>query len=441
MSDTSFTLHKIKDLISEHMSGPSPTCEERQIASAEEWGLLKTTAVTWNGWDQTAHKVPPEEYWRNHRIEVKAGDVLVTKAGPRHRVGVVVYVDKTPPRLMVSGKMIGLRPDPEKVNYKVLAAALSQYEPQRFLDSRTTGMADSQLNFTNELLLNTEVLLPPKPEQTKIAEILSTVDRATEQTEALIAKQQRIKTGLMHDLLTRGIDEHGNLRSEETHEFKDSPLGRIPVEWEVVKLSNYIAFIRSGLSRRILEDDIGVPVITSTNIQQSRLDTTQLSYWYLKDPQGAKTESFFLNDGDILLNFINSVEQIGKVCLFQNLGRPTIYTTNLFRIKANQITSQDFLFHLLDSQVVQNEIKQITKPAVNQASFTTGDFLGISVPLILYDEQLRIVEFLFALNNHNNGAILSLSKLKHEKTALVQDLLTGKKRVSALLNSTEVVHG
>ena len=78
----------------------------------------------------------------------------------------------------------------------------------------------------------------PKPEQTKIAEILSTVDRAIEQTEALIAKQQRIKTGLMQDLLTRGIDEHGNLRSEQTHQFKDSPLGRIPVEWEVTQIGN-----------------------------------------------------------------------------------------------------------------------------------------------------------------------------------------------------------
>ena len=72
-----------------------------------------------------------------------------------------------------------------------------------------------------------------KAEQAKIAEVLSTVDRAIEQTEALIAKQQRIKTGLMQDLLTRGIDEHGNLRSEQTHKFKDSPLGRIPVEWDV----------------------------------------------------------------------------------------------------------------------------------------------------------------------------------------------------------------
>ena len=66
------------------------------------------------------------------------------------------------------------------------------------------------------------------------------MDQAIEQTEALIAKQQRIKTGLMQDLLTRGIDEHGSLRSETTHKFKDSPLGRIPVEWEVKTLGSLL---------------------------------------------------------------------------------------------------------------------------------------------------------------------------------------------------------
>lgn len=98
-----------------------------------------------------------------------------------------------------------------------------------------TGSAGQQ-RVPTDFFEKFEVLAFPKPEQTKIAEILSTVDRAIEQTEALIAKQQRLKTGLMQDLLTRGIDEHGNLRSEHTHPFKDSPLGRIPVEWEVSDL-------------------------------------------------------------------------------------------------------------------------------------------------------------------------------------------------------------
>ena len=74
------------------------------------------------------------------------------------------------------------------------------------------------------------------------------MDRAIEETEALIAKQQRIKTGLMQDLLTRGIDEGDNLRSEQTHKFKDSPLGRIPVEWESASLAAFVPSAEYGIS-------------------------------------------------------------------------------------------------------------------------------------------------------------------------------------------------
>ena len=76
------------------------------------------------------------------------------------------------------------------------------------------------------------------------------MDRAIEQTEALIAKQQRIKTGLMQDLLTRGIDEHDNIRSEQTHQFKDSPLGRIPMEWDDPLIENIAVHVGSGVTPR-----------------------------------------------------------------------------------------------------------------------------------------------------------------------------------------------
>ena len=76
--------------------------------------------------------------------------------------------------------------------------------------------------------------LPPPPEQRRIAEILDTVDEAIQRTEELIAKLEEMKKGLLHDLLTRGIDENGELRDPERNpeQFKDSPLGRIPKEWE-----------------------------------------------------------------------------------------------------------------------------------------------------------------------------------------------------------------
>ena len=102
-------------------------------------------------------------------------------------------------------------------------------------------------------------------EQTAIAEILSTVDRAIEQTEALIAKQQRIKTGLMQDLLTRGIDPHGHIRSEATHEFKNSPLGRIPVEWGVMTVDEGCEIcnhLRKPISAQIRESMKGIYMST-----------------------------------------------------------------------------------------------------------------------------------------------------------------------------------
>ena len=95
------------------------------------------------------------------------------------------------------------------------------------LDLRQMNEATGVPSLSRELLYKIEVPTPTEPEQAKIADILATVDRAIEQTDALIGKQQRIKTGLMQDLLTRGIDEHGKLRCEQTHKFKESPLGEI----------------------------------------------------------------------------------------------------------------------------------------------------------------------------------------------------------------------
>jgi len=103
-------------------------------------------------------------------------------------------------------------------------------------------------------------------EQKNIATIIGRLDQAIEQTQAIIAKQQRIKTGLMQDLLTKGIDENGNIRSEATHEFKDSPLGRIPVEWKLKLLGDVVDIIDPNPSHRYPSStDSGVPIVSTEN--------------------------------------------------------------------------------------------------------------------------------------------------------------------------------
>lgn len=196
----------VGDVISRHFSGPSPTCQERNIEGDSEWGVLKTTASTKeSGWDWRKHKALPSAYWDSDHIELQAGDVIVTKAGPRHRVGVAAWVDYIPRRIIPSGKMIALRPNERKVLPLMLAYGISEKGAQSFLDQRTTGMAESQVNFENGDLLNTPIHIPAIEEQMAISEIISGLDTEITTLEARRDKTRALKQGMMQELLTGRI--------------------------------------------------------------------------------------------------------------------------------------------------------------------------------------------------------------------------------------------
>ena len=196
-------LVQVQDVIEDFFCGPSPTCEERNIQDEFEWGVLKTTAATKeSGWDWTKHKTLPRVFWNKPQLELKQGDVIVTKAGPRHRVGVTAWVSYVPPRIIVSGKMIGLRPSPDKVVPLMLASAISARDSQAYLDQRTTGMAESQVNFENSALLVTPIRIPSFDEQVAIAAVLSDMDTELAALEQRLAKTRALKQGMMQELLT-----------------------------------------------------------------------------------------------------------------------------------------------------------------------------------------------------------------------------------------------
>ncbi|EGR4294282.1 restriction endonuclease subunit S [Vibrio cholerae] len=193
----------VKTVISDYFCGPSPTCEERNVIEGEEWGVLKTTASTVDkGWDWRCHKVLPKAFWGNNRIELRAHDVIVTKAGPRHRVGVAATIDFIPKNIVPSGKMIALRPNLELVHPKMLSLAIMGVGSQCYLNQRTTGMAEAQLNYENADLLNTPIIVQGIKEQTAIATILSDMDEEINTLKQRLIKTRQIKQGMMQDLLT-----------------------------------------------------------------------------------------------------------------------------------------------------------------------------------------------------------------------------------------------
>ncbi|MBF0353203.1 MAG: restriction endonuclease subunit S [SAR324 cluster bacterium] len=265
-----------------------------------------------------------------------------------------------------------------------------------------------------------------KPEQSKIAEVLSKVDQAIEQTESLIAKQQRIKTGLMQDLLTRGIDEHGNLRSEETHEFKDSPLGRIPVEWEVSNFRN-ITEVNQGLQIAIEKRFKSEGPKRHKYITIQYLNNPEKNIEYIDTPPA----NLICKQDDVLFTRTGNTGQIVT-------GIEGVYHNNFFKIAfdKNKII-HDFLITFLCWEPIQEQIKELagttTIPDLNH-----GDFYAL--PLLLPDivEQERLMGVLSKQITFVNSEIGNLKKLRSLKTALMQDLLTGKVRVTPLMENMEV---
>ena len=232
--------------------------------------------------------------------------------------------------------------------------------------------------------------------------------------------------------------------------YKQTEVGVIPEEWEVGCVRNLIQSMKSGLSRRLEAQDIGIPVLTSANIQNNRLVADELKYWYLDDPQGANVDDYVLNDGDILLCFINSLAQIGKPCIFRSLGRPVIYTTNIFRIVASKECVSEFTFYLFSSTSFQEALQLVAKPAVNQASFTKPDFFQITVAIPPFPEQRAIATALSDVDGLLGGLDRLIAKKRDLKQAAMQQLLSGQTRlpgfhgewdVKALGDVIKVRHG
>jgi type I restriction enzyme S subunit len=271
-----------------------------------------------------------------------------------------------------------------------------------------------------------------KPEQTRIAQILSKADAAIAQTEDLIAKYQRIKTGLMQDLLTSGIDEHCNIRSKATHRFVVKNGIEVPEEWEVVSLSYFIESLESGVSVNSEDKPAGAGQLgvlkTSAlsrcvfiPIQNKIVDANEISR--LKCP---------VRKGAIIISRMNTPDLVGENALvdadYNNLFLPDRLWQTVYRNEDE--LNVYWLSKILSSKKYRTRISfNASGTSGTMKNITKPDFLSILIPKPSKQEQERISKTLKAISNQENQDLLELQKLQSLKTGLMQDLLTGKVRV------------
>lgn len=288
-----------------------------------------------------------------------------------------------------------------------------------------------------------KIQLPPPDEQRQIARILSKVDEAISQTEQLIAKYRHLKTGLMQDLLTKGIDEDGNIRSEETHTFKDSPIGRIPVEWEVETLEKLLADIpnnmRSGPFGSALTKsewvESGIPYLGIDNVQKERF--IPIYNRHISIEKYNQLIRYSVNPFDVMITIMGTVgrscvvpEGVGKAISSKHVWNMTFNKEKYFP----ELISYQLNYSPWISKAMREDTQGGVMPSINSALLKK---LRFPVPVI--DEQKLIAGKYAAIQEFLNRLSNSLRKYKSLKSGLMQDLLSGKVRVEQLIRETAEV--
>jgi len=289
------------------------------------------------------------------------------------------------------------------------------------------GGTRSKLNQSE--LRNIEVPLPPLTEQRRIAEILDTIDKAIQKTEALISKLKAMKQGMLHDLLTRGLDKNGKLRDLKTHpeQFKDSPLWRIPKEWILSRIIN-VASIKYGISDAIDQTLIrGVPTITLPCVSPLGELTLDKDLMALTDP-GKLSPHDFLQPGDLLFNWRNgSREHLGKTAYYNGNGEHT-HVGFLLRVRTDPKKCRSrYLWRLLCFMKAKGFFLA-AKGQVNN-TFNSTELADVRIILPSINEQLTIDSVLESHDSRIRTEEQYRDKLKLQKKGLMYDLLTGKIRV------------
>lgn len=195
--------------------------------------------------------------------------------------------------------------------------------------------------------------------------------------------------------------------------------------WKTMKLKDISLSTRSGVSRRLSDEDIGYFVVRSGNIKNGEFKPHPAKYWHKIDTQGTELTKYILEDGDLLVNFINSLAQIGKTAIFKDIGRECIYTTNIFQLKLKDIVlNKFFLYYSLSGDYI-SFINSITKPAVNQASFTRKNFNELPVPVPSISVQKSIISKLDNIFDKINRAIVLMKENVVNSESLMESFLDG----------------
>ena len=384
------------------------------ISAVTEGNLqLPATKISFRGSPSRARKV------------VRRGDVLMASVRPNLKA--FAYFDHTNDDCIASTGFAVLTAKTDVDPRFILASILSDSVSAQ-IESHVVGSNYPAINSKD--IRRLEILAPPPPQQRKIARILTTVDNQIEKTEALIAKYQAIKQGMMHDLFTRGVDEHGHLRPayEEAPElYKSSELGWIPKEWKTCRVDE-VGSVKLGRQRSPKHQSgrFTTPYLRVANVFDGFIDYSDVLEM---DFTPTEKNNYSLLPGDVLLNEGQSLELVGRSAIYEGEPHRFCFQNTLIRFRANPPNDPRFCRGIFKFYIDIGRFMTIARQTTSVAHLGADRLAKLAFPRPEPDEQGRIAN---ALLQHEKQWELERAykvNLEQQKTGLVQDLLTGKVRV------------
>jgi type I restriction enzyme S subunit len=395
----------------------------RSVNLSDEVSFIPMSDVSDTGrW--TTHQTRKYAEVRAGYTAFQNGDILFAKITPCMENGKGCYVDQ-----LVNGIGFGstefhvLRPKPGndgRFVFHWLQTDMARRKAQTFMIG-SAGQQRVQRNFFEHFLV-------PKLSlslQRRIAEILDTIDEAIQKTEALIEKLKAMKQGLLHDLLTRGLDENGKLRDPKAHpeQFKDSPLGRIPKGWDIHSLKDFSKYISYGFTNPMPSTTEGPWMITAFDIGDGIIKYKQARHTSKYSFNHRLTLKSKPSKGDLL---ITKDGTLGRVAIVDSECLCINQSVACIRPLPNADIS--FLFHYLQAQNTQERMLADSGGSAIKHIYVSK-LRNLEIVYPKRKEREKIVKIIGCHSTRIRTEEHYVNKLKLQKKGLMHDLLTGKVRV------------
>lgn len=204
-----WSVKRLKFVLWQVEQGWSPDCENR-LADENEWGVLKVGCVNGAAFDENEHKALPPSEAPIPALEIRSGDILMSRANTRELLGSAALVRSVRRRLLLCDKLYRLRPKPSEVVSEFLVHALRSRMARFQYERDATGASSSMQNIGQTSVREMLVPLPPPSEQARIVVFIESntlkLDIIIAKTREQIAKFQEYRTALISAAVTGRID-------------------------------------------------------------------------------------------------------------------------------------------------------------------------------------------------------------------------------------------